>query len=183
MFFTHLCESADWSQRIKLSQLKPTCVSVLSCSSEQVSSKSTYSHVAHWADKYLDSGVSLPMDTAESSGSDYDSDDSRSSLETVHHSYSYVPSDVEVRTNISSNNGSHQILASCWAVRSLAFFSCLLQISEVKSEAAVSVAPSKASSIASSLRRRLSAFSTRVKWPPQEALIWWYRVQKTSADF
>nr|XP_046249035.1 ras and EF-hand domain-containing protein isoform X2 [Scatophagus argus] len=79
--------------------------------------------------RYLDSGVSLPMDTAESAASDYDSDDSRSSVETVHHSYSYVPSDVE--------------------------------ISEVKSEAAVSVAPSRASSFASSLRRRLSAFSTK----------------------
>ncbi|CAK6951075.1 ras and EF-hand domain-containing protein [Scomber scombrus] len=98
-------------------------------SSEQVSSKSNYSHVATWADKYLDSGVSLQMDTAESPGSDYDSEDSRSSGETVHHSYSYIPSDVE--------------------------------ISEVKSEAAVSVTPSKASSIASSLRRRLSAFSTK----------------------
>nr|XP_019934122.1 PREDICTED: ras and EF-hand domain-containing protein-like [Paralichthys olivaceus] len=92
-------------------------------------SKTNYSHVASWADKYLDSGVSLPMDTAESLGSDYESDDSRGSVETVHHSYSCVPSDVE--------------------------------ISEVKSEAAVSVAPSRASSIASSLRRRLSAFSTK----------------------
>uniref|UniRef100_A0A3B4ZYL2 Ras and EF-hand domain-containing protein-like n=1 Tax=Stegastes partitus TaxID=144197 RepID=A0A3B4ZYL2_9TELE len=92
-------------------------------------SKTSYSHVATWADKYLDSGVSLPMDTAEISGSDYDSDDSRSSAETVHHSYSYVPSDVE--------------------------------ISEVKSEAAVSMTPSRTSSIASSLRRRLSAFSTK----------------------
>lgn len=53
----------------------------------------TYSHVASWADRYLDSGVSLPMD-AESSGSESDSDDS---TETVHHSYSYVPSDIEVR--------------------------------------------------------------------------------------
>uniref|UniRef100_A0A8C6NR83 RAS and EF-hand domain containing 2 n=1 Tax=Nothobranchius furzeri TaxID=105023 RepID=A0A8C6NR83_NOTFU len=84
------------------------------------------SRVAIWADQYLDSGLSLPMDTAES---EYDSDDSRSSVETVHHSYSYVPSDVE--------------------------------ISEVKSEAAVSVAPSRASSVASSLRRRLSAFSMK----------------------
>lgn len=66
----------------------------------------TYSHVATWADKYLDSGVSLPMDTAESSGSEYDSDDSRSSVETVHHSYSHVPSDVEVRTS-GSNCRSH----------------------------------------------------------------------------
>lgn len=72
------------------------CVSVLWCSSEQVSSKLNYSHVATWADKYLDSGVSLQMDTAESPGNDYDSEDSRSSVETVHHSYSYVPSDVEV---------------------------------------------------------------------------------------
>ncbi|CAN9499286.1 unnamed protein product [Ophioblennius macclurei] len=94
--------------------------------------RATYSRVATWADKYLDSGVSLPMDTAESSASDYDSDDSddsRSSVETVHHSYSYVPSDVE--------------------------------ISEVKSEATVSVTPSRSVSIASSLRRRLSAFSTK----------------------
>uniref|UniRef100_A0A669E3G5 RAS and EF-hand domain containing 2 n=1 Tax=Oreochromis niloticus TaxID=8128 RepID=A0A669E3G5_ORENI len=60
------------------------------------SGKLTYSHVATWADKYLDSGVSLPMDTAESSGSDYDSDESRSSVETVHFSYSCVPSDVEI---------------------------------------------------------------------------------------
>lgn len=84
------------------------CMSVLRCSSEQVSNKSNYSHVATWADKYLDSGVSLQTDTAESSGNEYDSEDSRSSMETVHHSYSYVPSDVEVRTNIRSNSGSNK---------------------------------------------------------------------------
>uniref|UniRef100_A0A8C7MEX0 RAS and EF-hand domain containing 2 n=1 Tax=Oncorhynchus kisutch TaxID=8019 RepID=A0A8C7MEX0_ONCKI len=92
------------------------------------SSKTTNSHVASWADTYPDSGVSLPMDTTESSGSESDSDDS---TETVHHSYSFVPSDIEVR------------------------------ISDVKleaSQAILSVAPSKASSIASSIRRRLSAF-------------------------
>ncbi|XP_042352289.1 ras and EF-hand domain-containing protein [Plectropomus leopardus] len=111
-------------------RMKPLRQSTLNRgSSEPDPRKMIYSHVATWADKYLDSGVSLPMDTAESSGSDYDSDDSRESVETVHHSYSYVPSDVE--------------------------------ISEVKSEATVSMAPSKASSIASSLRRRLSAFSTK----------------------
>lgn len=93
---------------MKLSQLKAKgCVLALWCSLEQSPSKMTYSHVATWADKYLDSGVSLPMDTAESAGSDYDSDDSRSSTETVHHSYSYVPSDVEVRTH---NNISGQIM-------------------------------------------------------------------------
>ncbi|XP_018519920.1 LOW QUALITY PROTEIN: ras and EF-hand domain-containing protein [Lates calcarifer] len=111
-------------------RMKPLRQSTLNHSrSESDPSKTTYSHVATWADKYLDSGVSLPMDTAESSGSDYDSDDSRGSVETVHRSYSYVPSDVE--------------------------------ISDVKSEATVSIAPSRASSIASSLRRRLSAFSTK----------------------
>lgn len=68
------------------------------CRSELNSSKA-YSHVASWADRYLDSGVSLTMDTAESAGSDYDSDDSRISRETVHHSYSYIPSDAEVRAH------------------------------------------------------------------------------------
>lgn len=57
-------------------------------------------HVATWAERYLDSGVSLAMDMTDSAGSDYDSDDSRSSVETVHRSYSYVPSDVEVRAQI-----------------------------------------------------------------------------------
>ncbi|XP_034443733.1 ras and EF-hand domain-containing protein [Hippoglossus hippoglossus] len=111
-------------------KMKPLRQSTLRHSSSQPDpSKTIYSHVASWADKYLDSGVSLPMDTAESSGSDYDSDESRGSVETVHHSYSCVPSDVE--------------------------------ISAVKSDAAMSVTPSRASSIASSLRRRLSAFSTK----------------------
>ncbi|TDH09737.1 hypothetical protein EPR50_G00089130 [Perca flavescens] len=111
-------------------RMKPLRQSTLNhSSSEPDPSKTTFPHVASWADRYLDSGVSLPMDTAESSASDYDSDDSRGSVETVHHSYSYVPSDVEV--------------------------------SEMKSEATVSMAPSKASSIASSLRRRLSAFSSK----------------------
>ncbi|XP_047451319.1 ras and EF-hand domain-containing protein isoform X2 [Mugil cephalus] len=112
-------------------RMKPLRQSTLNHgSSEQDAGKKPYSHVSSWADKYLDSGVSsMSMDVAESSGSDYDSDDSRSSVETVHHSYSYVPSDVE--------------------------------ISDAKSDAAVSVAPSRASSIASSIRRRLSAFSTK----------------------
>lgn len=74
----------------------------------------TYSHVATWAEKYLDSGVSLPMDTAESAGSDYDSDDSRSSTETVHRSYSYVPSDVEVRSDIKLKQVRGQIMSMCW---------------------------------------------------------------------
>ncbi|CAL8355790.1 unnamed protein product [Lota lota] len=100
-----------------------------------------YHHVARWADKYLDSGVAMPADTAELSDSDADSTVSRDSMETVHHSYSYVPSDME--------------------------------ISEVKSEAAMSITPSSeaamsitpsltSSSLALSIRRRLSAFSMKL---------------------
>lgn len=63
-------------------------------------SKAAYCHVASWADRYLDSGLSLTMDTA---GSDYDSEDSSNSHETVHHSYSYIPSDAEVRGHAGCN--------------------------------------------------------------------------------
>uniref|UniRef100_A0AAY4BNK4 EF-hand domain-containing protein n=1 Tax=Denticeps clupeoides TaxID=299321 RepID=A0AAY4BNK4_9TELE len=90
--------------------------------------QSTLSHNS-WADKYFDSGVALPMDVDGSMASGYDSDESRDSLETVHHSYSYVPSELET--------------------------------TDVKSEAEVSVAPSRVSSIASSIRRRLSAFPAK----------------------
>nr|XP_023671098.1 ras and EF-hand domain-containing protein-like isoform X3 [Paramormyrops kingsleyae] len=89
-------------------------------------SKGRYSHVASWADKYLDSGVSITTETAASS---YDSDDSRQSVETVHHSYSCAFSDAEV--------------------------------SELKSEMGISAAVSRCGSIASSIRRRLSAFPAR----------------------
>lgn len=81
-------------------RMKPLRQSTLNRSSTETDfldgDKSGLSHVASWADKYLDSGVALPMDTAESSASDYDSDDSRHSSETVHRSYSYVPSEMEV---------------------------------------------------------------------------------------
>ncbi|KAM8891375.1 ras and EF-hand domain-containing protein [Spinachia spinachia] len=112
-------------------RMKPLRQSTLNHGSpEQDPSRTSYSHVATWADKYLDSGVAMPMDTAESSGSDCDSEgDGGGSEETMHHSYSCVPSDVE--------------------------------ISDLKSEAAEEMARGKASSIASSLRRRLSAFSTK----------------------
>ncbi|XP_024138541.1 ras and EF-hand domain-containing protein [Oryzias melastigma] len=103
-------------------KMKPLRQSTLNHgSSEQ---NSSVSHVAHWAERYLDSGVSMQMDTTESLGSDYDSDDARSSVETVHHSYSEV------------------------------------ELSEVKSEAAVSMTLSRASSFTSSMRRPLPAFST-----------------------
>ncbi|XP_041966813.1 ras and EF-hand domain-containing protein isoform X1 [Alosa sapidissima] len=89
------------------------------------SSQPRYEHVASWAQKYLDSGVTTSMDV-DDSGSDYDSDESRDSIETVHHSYSYAPSELEM--------------------------------TETKSEVDGSVAASRVSSIASSIRRRLSAF-------------------------
>ncbi|XP_062404320.1 ras and EF-hand domain-containing protein isoform X2 [Sardina pilchardus] len=89
------------------------------------SSQPRYAHVASWAQKYLDSGVAMSMDV-DDSGSDYDSDESRDSIETVHHSYSYAPSELEM--------------------------------AETKSEVEGSVAASRVSSIASSIRRRLSAF-------------------------
>lgn len=76
----------------------------LCCSPTPDLSKAAYCHVASWADRYLDSGVSMAMDTAESAGSDYDSDNSRSSMETVHHSYSYIPSDVEVSAHVGSRH-------------------------------------------------------------------------------
>uniref|UniRef100_A0A8C9SRU5 RAS and EF-hand domain containing 2 n=1 Tax=Scleropages formosus TaxID=113540 RepID=A0A8C9SRU5_SCLFO len=85
-----------------------------------------YSHVATWADKYLDSGVSLTMDPATNSDEEYSSD-GEDPKETVHCSYSYMPSDVE----------------------------------DLKSEATVSLAPRQDSSIASSIRRRLSAFHSK----------------------
>ncbi|KAJ8003299.1 hypothetical protein DPEC_G00167980 [Dallia pectoralis] len=82
------------------------------------SNKTLNSHVSSWADRYLDSGLSLPVDASSSTGSESDSDES-----TEHHSYSYAPSDIEI-----------------------------------SDQRKPSVAPSKASSIASSIRRRLSAF-------------------------
>ncbi|XP_063052276.1 ras and EF-hand domain-containing protein [Engraulis encrasicolus] len=82
-----------------------------------------YAHVASWAQKYLDSGVALSMDVDDSE-SDFESEDSRNSVETVHHSYSYVPSEIEA----------------------------------IDAKSQVSEAPSRVSSIASSVRRRLSAF-------------------------
>ncbi|KAJ8417360.1 hypothetical protein AAFF_G00285870 [Aldrovandia affinis] len=86
-----------------------------------------FSHVANWADKYLDSGAL--MEAEDGSSSEYDSDNTQDSVETVHQSYSYVPSDIEM--------------------------------SDLKAEDAVSVAPSNCDSIASSIRRRLSVFPSK----------------------
>lgn len=52
--------------------------------------------VKNWADRYLDSGVSIQTDTEPMSGSDYDSDDSQ---ETAQHSY--IPSsELEVSLHV-----------------------------------------------------------------------------------
>ncbi|XP_067275047.1 ras and EF-hand domain-containing protein [Pseudorasbora parva] len=66
----------------------------------------TMSLVKCWADKYLDSGVSLQIDTEPMSGLNYDSDDSHNSVETVHHSYSSIPSELEVSELKSEALGS-----------------------------------------------------------------------------
>ncbi|XP_075894044.1 ras and EF-hand domain-containing protein isoform X2 [Nelusetta ayraudi] len=118
-------------------RMKPLRQSTLKCSSLAPElGKTTYCDVSSWADTYLDSGVSMAMDTADSTASDYDSDNSRSSTETVHRSFSCVPSDVEVRVDIT--------------------------------EAAVLGLPTRGSSIASSVRRRLSAFSSKHLDPDPE---------------
>lgn len=127
--------------------------------SEVNASKAAYSHVASWADRYLDSGVSLTMDMA---GSDYDSEDSSGSHETVHRSYSYIPSDAEVRGRAGCNR--NWLKSSRKGRSDLCFFFFSPQVLEMKSEAAQPVTPSRGSSIASSLRRRLSAFSAKVKY-------------------
>lgn len=54
-----------------------------------------------WADKYLDSGVSVQRDAEPMSGSDYDSDDSHNSVQIEHHSYSCIPSEMEVSLQLS----------------------------------------------------------------------------------
>ncbi|XP_016344165.1 ras and EF-hand domain-containing protein-like isoform X2 [Sinocyclocheilus anshuiensis] len=56
----------------------------------------TMALVKFWADKYLDSGVSIQTETEPMSGSNYDSDDSHNSMATVNHSYSSIPSELEV---------------------------------------------------------------------------------------
>ncbi|KTG34705.1 hypothetical protein cypCar_00017146 [Cyprinus carpio] len=56
----------------------------------------TMALVKFWADKYLDSGVSIQTDTEPMSSSNYCSDDSHNSVETMHHSYSFIPSELEV---------------------------------------------------------------------------------------
>ncbi|KAG5839647.1 ras and EF-hand domain-containing protein isoform X1 [Anguilla anguilla] len=88
-----------------------------------------YSHVTSWAERYLDGRPSPRLGMADGSSSEYDSDNTQDSVETVHRSCSYTPSDIEM--------------------------------SDLKAEDSVSMAPSKTSSVASSIRRRLSAFTSK----------------------
>uniref|UniRef100_A0A3P8YUH0 EF-hand domain-containing protein n=1 Tax=Esox lucius TaxID=8010 RepID=A0A3P8YUH0_ESOLU len=81
----------------------------------QSSNNITNHQVAGWADRYLDSGVSLPIDVTESTGSESDSDES---TETEHRSYSYVPSDIEVRVT--------ETLANCSTVSALFYITVML---------------------------------------------------------
>ncbi|XP_061533781.1 ras and EF-hand domain-containing protein [Phycodurus eques] len=125
-------------------RMKPMRQSTLKRSSLE-SSNSTMSIVSLWADRYLDSGVSLPLDTTESSTSDMDmdtdmdTDDGRGSTETVHRSYSCAHSDGELL--------------------------------DVKSEAGMSLAQSFGSSTASSMRKQLSAFAKEVDAVPMYSLV------------
>ncbi|MGH0171177.1 UNVERIFIED_CONTAM: hypothetical protein FKN15_060601 [Acipenser sinensis] len=95
-----------------------------------------YSQFASWGDNFLDSGVSDSHDAidGQDSSNEYDSDHSNYSEGTVHYSYSCVPSDIEM--------------------------------SELKSERMLdmdsSLALSRRSSVGSSIRRRLPAFSPKM---------------------
>ncbi|XP_026086683.1 ras and EF-hand domain-containing protein-like isoform X2 [Carassius auratus] len=66
----------------------------------------TMALVKFWADKYLDSGVSIQTDTEPMSGSNYDSDDSHNSVETMHHTSYSIPSDLKVSEEKSEALGT-----------------------------------------------------------------------------
>ncbi|XP_061781224.1 ras and EF-hand domain-containing protein [Nerophis lumbriciformis] len=75
-------------------RIKPIRQSTLK--QDRSDTESTVSNVSVWIDNYRDSGLFLPMDTTESSASDFETDDGRGSSETIHYSYSCVPSDNEL---------------------------------------------------------------------------------------
>ncbi|XP_052388307.1 ras and EF-hand domain-containing protein-like isoform X4 [Carassius gibelio] len=66
----------------------------------------TMALVKFWADKYLDSGVSIQTDTEPMSGSNYDSDDSHNSVETMHHTSYSIPSELKVSEEKSEALGT-----------------------------------------------------------------------------
>lgn len=76
-------------------KMKPIRQSTMNQSSF-TNEEDTMALVKCWAEKYLDSGVSVQSEMDAMSGIDYDSDDSHHSVQTVHHSYSCIPSELEV---------------------------------------------------------------------------------------
>ncbi|XP_059420904.1 ras and EF-hand domain-containing protein-like [Carassius carassius] len=66
----------------------------------------TMALVKFWADKYLDSGVSIQTDIEPMSGSNYDSDDSHNSVETMHHTSYTTPSELKVSEEKSEALGT-----------------------------------------------------------------------------
>ncbi|XP_061750785.1 ras and EF-hand domain-containing protein [Nerophis ophidion] len=86
----YLCPKNENNAR----RMKPIRQSTLK--QDRSDTESTISNVSVWIDNYRDSGLFLPMDTTESSASDVETDDGRGSSETVHYSYSCVPSDNEL---------------------------------------------------------------------------------------
>ncbi|ROL43215.1 Ras and EF-hand domain-containing protein [Anabarilius grahami] len=97
-----LQESDDLKKMVMEYQSYSSHIEILHFTNED----DTMALVKCWADKYLDSGVSLQTDAEPMSGSDYDSEDSHNSVETVHHSYSSIPSELEVSELKSEALGS-----------------------------------------------------------------------------
>ncbi|KAF7699172.1 ras and EF-hand domain-containing protein [Silurus meridionalis] len=91
-----------------------------------VPSKEKLSLVEHWAEKYLDSGISLQTDTDRMSGCNYDSDESNDSDDTTHHSSSIIPSEIEMsdfksEMNLSVTSSRVSLLTSSLRRRLSAF--------------------------------------------------------------
>ncbi|KAI5620327.1 ras and EF-hand domain-containing protein, partial [Silurus asotus] len=89
-------------------------------------SKEKLSLVEHWAEKYLDSGISLQTDTDRMSGCNYDSDESNDSDDTTHHSSSIIPSEIEMsdfksEMNLSVTSSRVSLLTSSLRRRLSAF--------------------------------------------------------------
>ncbi|MCJ8733427.1 hypothetical protein PDJAM_G00223350 [Pangasius djambal] len=115
----------------KLKPLRQSTINQSSFANEEdsmtvVPSKEKFSLVEHWAEKYLDSGVSLQTDTDRLPDCNYDSDESHNSEETTHHSCSYVSSEMEMsdlksEMNLSVNRSRVSLLTSSLRRRLSAF--------------------------------------------------------------
>ncbi|KAB5574988.1 hypothetical protein PHYPO_G00215500 [Pangasianodon hypophthalmus] len=131
----------------KLKPLRQSTINQSSFANEEdsmivVPSKEKFSLVEHWADKYLDSGVSLQTDTDRLLGSNYDSDESHDSEETTHHSCSYVPSEMEMsdlksEMNLSVNPSRVGLLTSSLRRRLSAFPAKQAEVEVIDSDGSV----------------------------------------------